>query len=104
MVKTRDGRVRVVFDGGGLEETLRLLRIASGLADEQTVRDSVGNEFAEILRLSNQLEPLLKLGHLFKIDNELVTALGATHTLCLLEPTDRLREYCAALRVGALEG
>jgi hypothetical protein len=100
--KAVTGQVKVVFDKEGLEETLRLLRIAAGTTDETT--RSASEDLTEILRLSNQLEPLLKLGHLFKIDSELLETLGATHTLCLLEPTEGLREHCAALRVGTLEG
>lgn len=97
------GQVRIIFDRDGLGWTLRLLRIATGDINERTAGGSAYDDFAEILRLSDGLEPLLKLGHLFKIDSELLEALGATHTLCLLEPTEGLREYVATLGVGAFE-
>ena len=96
------GHVKIVFDSEGLAETLRLLRLAAG--DDSDGEVTKAETFKEILRLSDHLEPLLQLGHLFKIDNEIVVTSRATHTLCLLEPTERLREHCAALRVRTLEG
>src|SRR5450759_1773458 len=66
------GQVKIVFDSEGLAETMHLLRLASGNASDVEV--TTAETFQEILRLSDDLKPLLKLGHLFKIDSEIMEA------------------------------
>jgi hypothetical protein len=96
------GQVSIVFDSESLENAIKLLRAYT--RENNDVGPAAKDRGLEALRLIEIAEKGLGAGTLVKIKTKLLTAPWASETLVFLEPTPRLVEHFATIRVGACEG
>lgn len=95
--------IKIQFDAGGLEETLRLLRIVTNSHGPDIETSSADENFREILKLAEFVERGHEGVDFFSFESRLVPTEGATkeETWIILEPAESLRKLAEASCLAA---